>query len=80
MINNPTDFTSTFQVYGQQSGDNDVCKEWLPNFPIQFEYLEGDASKYSSSWKGGSTTFDLMTDCNNADNQGRPQTDFPGFY
>ncbi|OXT10027.1 hypothetical protein B9K03_11810, partial [Rothia sp. Olga] len=44
LINNPTDFTSTFQVYGQPDS-SDSTKIWMPNFQIQFEYLQGDASK-----------------------------------
>ena len=76
LIDNPTDFTSTFQVYGNLKD----CKWWLPNFQIQFEYMQGDASQYWQTWTWGTSTFDLSTGCNNYDNQGHSQTDFPGFY
>ncbi|CAI4331732.1 AIF_collapsed_G0008680.mRNA.1.CDS.1 [Saccharomyces cerevisiae] len=78
LISDPTDFTSTFQVYAYPSSDG--CTVWMPNFQIQFEYLQGDAAQYWQTWQWGTTTFDLSTGCNNYDNQGHSQTDFPGFY
>ncbi|GMC39775.1 unnamed protein product, partial [Saccharomyces cerevisiae] len=78
LIDNPTDFTATFEVYATQ--DVNSCQVWMPNFQIQFEYLQGSAAQYASSWKWGTTSFDLSTGCNNYDNQGHSQTDFPGFY
>ena len=39
IIDNPTDYTATFQVYGQQSSD-DACKVLMPSFQIQYEYLQ----------------------------------------
>nr|4UYR_A Chain A, Flocculation Protein Flo11 [Saccharomyces cerevisiae S288C] len=78
LIDNPTDFTATFEVYATQ--DVNSCQVWMPNFQIQFEYLQGSAAQYASSWQWGTTSFDLSTGCNNYDNQGHSQTDFPGFY
>ena len=75
LIDNPTDFTVTFQVYATLSD----CQWWLPNFQIQFEYLQGDAAQYWQTWTWGTSTFDLSTGCNNYDNQGHSQTDFPGY-
>jgi len=76
LIDNPTDFTVTFQVYATLTD----CQWWLPNFQIQFEYLQGDAAQYWKTWTWGTSTFDLSTGCNNYDNQGHSQTDFPGYY
>ncbi|CAI4398911.1 AEL_collapsed_G0027930.mRNA.1.CDS.1 [Saccharomyces cerevisiae] len=78
LIDNPTDFTATFEVYATQ--DVNSCQVWMPDFQIQFEYLQGSAAQYASSWKWGTTSFSLSTGCNNYDNQGHSQTDFPGFY
>ncbi|KAG0655080.1 hypothetical protein C6P45_003155 [Maudiozyma exigua] len=77
LIDDPTDFTSTFKVYGNLKNG---CQWWLPNFQIQFEYLQGEAAQYSSTWIWGTSSFDLSTGCNNYDSQGNSQTDFPGFY
>ncbi|CCF59304.1 hypothetical protein KAFR_0G02730 [Kazachstania africana CBS 2517] len=77
LIDNPTDFTATFAVYASADDDGKV---WMPNFQIQFEYLQGDAAQYWESWEWGSSTFDLMTGCDNYDNNGNSQTDFPDFY
>ena len=76
LIDNPTDFTVTFQVYATLTN----CQWWMPNFQIQFEYMQGDASQYWQTWIWGTSTFDLGTGCNNYDNQGHSQTDFPGYY
>ncbi|CCD25300.1 uncharacterized protein NDAI_0E04830 [Naumovozyma dairenensis CBS 421] len=78
LIDSPTNYTVTFQVYG--GAKKDECNIWLPNFQIQYEYLQGDASKYQNTWKWGTTSFDLSTGCTNYDNQMNSQTDFPGFY
>ncbi|KOG98907.1 Flo11p, partial [Saccharomyces eubayanus] len=78
IIDNPTDFTATFEVYATQGVNS--CEVWMPNFQIQFDYLQGNAAQYASTWKWGTTSFDLSTGCNNYDNQGHSQTDFPGFY
>ncbi|KAJ1055340.1 hypothetical protein FZC28_6537g777 [Saccharomyces cerevisiae] len=78
LIDNPTDFTATFEVYATQ--DVNSCQVWMPDFQIQFEYLQDSAAQYASSWKWGTTSFNLSTGCNNYDNQGHSQTDFPGFY
>ncbi|SJM88905.1 uncharacterized protein ZBIST_5105 [Zygosaccharomyces bailii] len=75
LIDNPTDYTATFQVYGK-AVEGDDCKVEMPGFQIQYEYLQGDAAQYSSSWKWGATSFDLMTGCS-ADNQGHSNADFP---
>ncbi|GMC24882.1 unnamed protein product [Saccharomyces cerevisiae] len=37
LIDNPTDFTATFEVYATQ--DVNSCQVWMPNFQIQFEPL-----------------------------------------
>ena len=76
LIDNPTDFTTTFQVYATLKD----CQYWMPNFQIQFEYMQGDAAQYWQTWVWGTSTFDLGTGCTNYDNQGHSQTDFPGFY
>ena len=78
LIDSPTDYRATFQVYGDTQRDE--CNVWLPNFQIQYEYLQGDAWAYADTWVWGTTSFDLMTGCNNYDNQGNSQTDFPGYY
>ncbi|GMC40043.1 unnamed protein product [Saccharomyces cerevisiae] len=78
LIDNPTDFTATFEVYATQ--DVNSCQVWMPNFQIQFEYLQGSAAEYACSWEWGTTSFYLSTGCDNYDNQGYSQTDFPGFY
>ena len=78
IIDNPTDYTATFQVYGQQSSD-DACKVLMPSFQIQYEYLQGDAAQYASTWKWGQTSFDLMTGCS-ADNNNNSNADFPTWY
>ncbi|CCC70984.1 hypothetical protein NCAS_0G00970 [Naumovozyma castellii] len=79
LIDNPTDYTATFKVDVRNSDQTDDCYVWLPNFEIQYEYLQGDASKYEDTWVWGTTAFDLSTGCS-SDNQGRAQTSFPGFY
>lgn len=76
VISSPTNFTTTFEVYASLQN----CEYWMPNFQIQFEYLEGSTYQYASTWKWGTTVFDLCTGCDNYDNQGHSQTDFPGFY
>ena len=76
LIDNPTDFTTTFEIYASLTD----CQYWMSNFQIQFEYMQGDASQYWETWTWGTTTFDLGTGCTNYDNQGHSQTDFPGFY
>ncbi|GMM57133.1 hypothetical protein DAKH74_037490 [Maudiozyma humilis] len=76
LIDNPTDFTTTFEIYATLTD----CQYWMSNFQIQFEYMQGDASQYWETWTWGTTTFDLGTGCTNYDNQGHSQTDFPGFY
>ncbi|CCD24383.1 uncharacterized protein NDAI_0D00690 [Naumovozyma dairenensis CBS 421] len=78
LIDNPTDFTATFQIYG--GSPRDRCDIWLPNFQIQYEYLQGDAAQYADTWEWGTTAFDLISGCNNFDNMGNSQTDFPGYY
>lgn len=76
LIDNPTDFSVSFEVYATLTG----CKYWMPNFEIQFEYMQGKAAQYWDTWIWGTSTFDLLTGCDNYDNQGHSQTDFPGFY
>lgn len=76
VIPSPTNFTTTFEVYASLLN----CEYWMPNFQIQFEYLEGSTYQYASTWKWGTTVFDLCTGCDNYDNQRHSQTDFPGFY
>ncbi|GMM56039.1 Flo11 protein [Maudiozyma humilis] len=76
LIDNPTDFSVSFEVYATLTG----CKYWMPNFQIQFEYLQGNAAQYWETWTWGTSTFDLISGCDNYDNQGHSQTDFPGFY
>ncbi|CCC70495.1 hypothetical protein NCAS_0F00110 [Naumovozyma castellii] len=78
LIDNPTNYTVTFQIYGDN--EKDTNNTWIPNFQIQYEYLQGKAYAYADTWVWGTTSFDLMTGCNNYDNQGNSQTDFPGFY
>ena len=75
LISNPTDFTAKFQVYGSPS-QSDSCIVELSSFQIQFEYIQGSAADYSSTWKWGKSSFDLMTGCN-ADDQGNSNADFP---
>lgn len=48
IIDNPTDFTTTVQIYGQTYNGDD-CKVAMPPFQIQYEYLQGDAAQYSQS-------------------------------
>ncbi|GMM56038.1 Bsc1 protein [Maudiozyma humilis] len=76
LIDNPTDFSVSFEVYATLTG----CKYWMPNFEIQFKYMQGKAAQYWDTWIWGTSTFDLLTGCDNYDNQGHSQTDFPGFY
>ncbi|CDH11727.1 uncharacterized protein ZBAI_03513 [Zygosaccharomyces bailii ISA1307] len=78
LIDNPTDYTATFQVYGQ-AVEGDDCKVEMPSFQIQYEYLQGDAAQYSDSWTWGATSFDLMTGCG-GDNNGNSNADFPLWY
>lgn len=49
LITDPTDFTTTFQVYANPSSDG--CTVWMPNFQIQFEYMQGDAAQYWQTWQ-----------------------------
>ncbi|CCF56845.1 hypothetical protein KAFR_0B05500 [Kazachstania africana CBS 2517] len=79
LIDNPTDYKATFQVYGNPSKDDD-CEIWMPNFEIQYEYLQGNTSQYNQTWEWGATAFDLSTGCHSYDNNNISQTDFPGFY
>ncbi|CCF57720.1 hypothetical protein KAFR_0D00730 [Kazachstania africana CBS 2517] len=79
LIDDPTHFTVTFEVYAEPSSDNpDIV--WMPNFEIKYEYLQGDASQYSSTWEWGTATFTLITGCYDYDNQCRSETDFPGYF
>ncbi|CAI4418881.1 ASN_collapsed_G0027810.mRNA.1.CDS.1 [Saccharomyces cerevisiae] len=78
LIDNPTDFTATFEVYATQ--DVNSCQVWMSDFQIQFEYLQDSAAEYACSWEWGATSFSLSTGCDNYDDQGHSQTDFPGFY
>ncbi|CCK72863.1 uncharacterized protein KNAG_0M00100 [Huiozyma naganishii CBS 8797] len=79
LITNPTDFKAEFQVYGKTS-PTDECKVWLPSFQVNYEYLQGDAAQYSGDWKWGTSTFDLSVGCDNYDNQGHSQTNFPSVF
>lgn len=76
LIDNPTNFTATFAVYATFQN----CRYIMPNFQIQFEYMQGDAAQYWQTWEWGTSTFDLSTGCDNYDNQDHSQTDFPDFY
>lgn len=78
VITSPTNFSVSFEVYADTPKDN--CDVWLPDFKIQYEYLEGSAAKFSDTWVWGDSTFDLRTGCTIYDNNGNSQTDFPGFY
>ena len=78
LINNPTDWTATFRINASADPSNPDI-QWMPNFQIQYEYCQGSATCDSTWWqtyKG--STFDLITGCNNHDNNQRSQTDFPG--
>ncbi|KAG0673400.1 hypothetical protein C6P41_001395, partial [Kluyveromyces marxianus] len=80
LINNPTDWTATFRINASADPSNPDI-QWMPNFQIQYEYCQGSATCDSTWWqtyKG--STFDLITGCNNHDNNQRSQTDFPGYY
>ncbi|CCD27198.1 uncharacterized protein NDAI_0J03060 [Naumovozyma dairenensis CBS 421] len=78
LIDNPTDYTVTFQISG--GSPKDECNVWLPNFQIQYEYLLGDAAQYEDTWEWGANAFDLGSGCDDFDNMGNSQTDFPGYY
>ena len=78
LIDDPTDFTTKIQVYGQPYNGDD-CKAVMPPFQIQYEYLQGEASQYWETWKWGRTAFDLMTGCS-ADKDGNCNADFPLWY
>lgn len=77
LIDNPTDWTATFRVYGQ-ADSNDPSIVWMPTFQIQYEYCQGSAD--CSDWSYGTTTFDLITGCNNYDNYKRSQTDAGSYF
>lgn len=79
LIDDPTNYFATFRVYGV-ADSTDSSKVWMPNFQIQYEYLQGSTATNAAGWTYGTTTFDLITGCNNYDNQGHSQTDSAGFY
>ena len=77
LIDNPTDWRATFRVYGQPDS-NDASIVWMPSFQIQYEYCQGNTK--CSNWSYGATSFDLITGCNNYDNNKRSQTDAGSYF
>lgn len=71
---NPSDFTTTFIVYGDTT--KDPCYVWLPTFQVQYEYIKTEQWE-QNHW--GDITFDLFLGCS-SDNQGNANDDFPLYY
>ncbi|KAG0672168.1 hypothetical protein C6P43_002217, partial [Kluyveromyces marxianus] len=67
---------STFQLYGHNENT------YLINNPTDWTATFRGSATCDSTWSGKykASSFDLITGCNNFDNNKRSQTDFPGYY
>ncbi|CCC70076.1 hypothetical protein NCAS_0D04950 [Naumovozyma castellii] len=80
-IISPTDYTVTFQVYGNFTTEIDFqCLIKLPAFKIHYEYLLDEQSVYKDTWEWGTPSFTLTNGCRYYDNEFRSYTSFPGYF